>query len=485
MRLKNVSCGILSAMMLLSCNSAFATGSNPNDVIVKLDGRTLEFDVNPIIEEGRTLVPFRKIFEELGCSVSYQEDNEGMLVSAWHGSDYIRLRIGQYDMGINGKTTGLDAAPKIVDGRTLVPLRAVSEALDCRVKWNGDTRTVSILPKQGQYKIKTENIVKVIKAEDGSMIMSIDCAYPVIENEDNNTFYAYINNEYKEKAENYVKTAEEEWTEDAKELYSQMSKEYFTPLAFSLSYEVTLNRNNMLSITTHDYSNTLGAHPNTFEESRTFQMILEKELSLLDILDCDQDKVDSIVENAFNEAINNYPFELDIDDVKKNLRNELHNVSYYLTDDSLIMYFNPYQIGPYAMGTIAAEIPYTGPDGIVKIDLSGANLDKVEFELDGNPTTGYDWGIIESDAEVVKVESEYVSDNVDKNIVGAGGKYKFVITGVGKGNCTVKFSYMRSWETEKPALKTIIYDLYVNEENKITIINIREVENDGTVIVKE
>ena len=52
MRLKNVSCGILSAMMLLSCNSAFATGSNPNDVIVKLDGRTLDFDVNPIIEEG-------------------------------------------------------------------------------------------------------------------------------------------------------------------------------------------------------------------------------------------------------------------------------------------------------------------------------------------------------------------------------------------------------------------------------------------------
>ena len=64
MRLKNVSCGILSAMMLLSCNSAFATGSNPNDVIVKLDGRTLEFDVNPIRENDRTLVPFRKIFED-------------------------------------------------------------------------------------------------------------------------------------------------------------------------------------------------------------------------------------------------------------------------------------------------------------------------------------------------------------------------------------------------------------------------------------
>ena len=72
MRFKDLSCGVLSAIMVFACNSAFATGSNVDDVIVKLDGRTLEFDVNPIIEEGRTLVPFRKIFEELGCSVSYQ-----------------------------------------------------------------------------------------------------------------------------------------------------------------------------------------------------------------------------------------------------------------------------------------------------------------------------------------------------------------------------------------------------------------------------
>lgn len=481
MRLKNLSCGVLSAMMVLSCNSAFATGINPDDVVVKLDGRTLEFDVNPIIENGRTLVPFRKIFEELGCSVSYQEDSEGMLVSAWHGSDYIRLRIGQYDMGVNGKTTGLEVAPKILDGRTLVPLRAVSEALDCKVKWDGDTRTVTISLKQGQYKVRTENIVKVIKADDGTMVMSIDCAYPVIENENNSAFCEYINKEYKEQAENYAKSVEAEWAEDAKDIYSQMSKENFTPLAFSLSYEITLNRNNMLSITTHDYANTLGAHPNSSEESRTFQMILEKELSLLDILECDQDKVDSIVEKAFNDSLKNYPYELDMEDVNKNLKAELHNVNYYLTDDSLVMYFNPYQIGPYAMGAPTAVLPYTGPDGIVRIDLSGANLDKVEFELDGNPTTGYDWGIIESDADVVNVESEYVPNNVDKNIVGGGGKYKFTITGVGKGNCTVKFSYMRSWEKEKPALKTVAYDLYVNEENKITVINIRELENEGTV----
>ena len=488
MKLRKLSCGVLSAMMLLSCNSAFATGNNPDGVIVKLDGRALDFDVNPIIENGRTLVPFRKIFEELGCSVSYQESNDGMLVFARRGSELISLRIGQYDMDVDFKTTKLDVAPKILDGRTLVPLRAVSEALDCKVEWDGNTRTVSIASKQGQYKIKNENLEKIIKADDGTMIMNISCAYPVITDDTDNTFIAYINKEYKEQAENYLKTVENEWTTEAKEMYSQMSEEYFVPLTFNLYYDVTLNRNNMLSITTYNYTETNAPHPNMYMKSRSFQMVLEKELSLQDIFGCDQDKVDSIVRNAFEqwfEDILSENAETDVDEIKKNLETEIHNVEFELSDDAILLYFNRYQIAMYALGVPAAEIPYTGPDGIVKIDLSGANLDKVEFELDGNPTTGYDWGIIESDPEVVKVESEYVPDNVDKNIVGAGGKYKFGITGVGKGNCTVKFSYMRSWETEKPALKTIIYDLYVNAENKITIINIREVENDGTVIVKE
>ncbi len=486
MKIKKLSCGVIGAMIVLSCNPVFAT---TDEVIVKLNDHTLTFDVNPVIENGRTLVPFRKIFEELGCAVSYQEDSKGMIVSARRGNDLISLRVGQYDMEVDFETKKLDVAPKIINGRTLVPLRAISEALDCKVKWDDETRTVDISSKQGQYKIKTQNITKVIRADDGTMIMSIDCSYPVIENDGANGFCDYINKEYKEQAEKYVKDVEEQWISDAKETYSEMSKEYFEPLTFNFYYDVTLNRNNMLSITTYDYSYTNGPHPNIYMNSRTFQMLMEKELSLQDILGCEQDEVDTIVKDAFEQwfdAMIEENVDTDIiTEIRKKLEDEIHNVEFQLTDDSLGLYFNRYQIAMYAMGVPSASIPYTGSDGIVKIDLSGANLDKVEFELDGNPTTGYDWGIIESDPEVVKVESEYVSENVDKNIVGAGGKYKFVITGIGKGNCTVKFSYMRSWETGKPALKTIIYDLYVNEENKITIINIREVENDGTVIVKE
>ena len=62
------------------------------------------------------------------------------------------LEIGSNEMTVNDKKVSLDTAPVITDDRTLVPLRAVSEALDCNVDWNGDTKTVTIAPhKYNEY----------------------------------------------------------------------------------------------------------------------------------------------------------------------------------------------------------------------------------------------------------------------------------------------------------------------------------------------
>ena len=55
-------------------------------------------------------------------------------------------------MTVNDEKVSLDTAPVIIDDRTLVPLRAVSEALDCNVDWDGDTKTVAIAPhKYNEY----------------------------------------------------------------------------------------------------------------------------------------------------------------------------------------------------------------------------------------------------------------------------------------------------------------------------------------------
>lgn len=119
-------------------------------ISVELDGNTIEFDTAPQISNGYTLVPLRKIFEELGALVKWNAETQ--TVSARKNSKTITLTVGSSEMTIDkGKTDSegnaitekvtLDAPAQIVSGRTLVPLRAISEAFGLDVSWNEDTMT--------------------------------------------------------------------------------------------------------------------------------------------------------------------------------------------------------------------------------------------------------------------------------------------------------------------------------------------------------
>ncbi len=109
---------------------------------VILDGSLLAFDQSPIIESGRTLVPMRAIFEAFGATVSYEP--LGKVVSGVLGEKIVTLTIGSEKAVVNGKEIILDVPAKIVNGRTLVPLRFVGESLEAKVDWINETRTVVI-----------------------------------------------------------------------------------------------------------------------------------------------------------------------------------------------------------------------------------------------------------------------------------------------------------------------------------------------------
>ena len=114
----------------------------PDEIKVLLDGKQIKFDQAPIIENGRTLVPLRAIFEELGATVLW---NEALgTITANKGNNTITLAIGSKVMSRGIKRIELDAIAKIVNGRALVPLRAVSEAFDKNVSWDGFTKTITI-----------------------------------------------------------------------------------------------------------------------------------------------------------------------------------------------------------------------------------------------------------------------------------------------------------------------------------------------------
>ncbi len=128
-----------------SAAEAFATEHGykyGHNVSVMLFGKALAFDQPPLIQNDRTLVPFRKIFEEMGAEVFW--DDATKTVTAEKGDIKITLTIGQQTMYKNGEAVLLDAAAVIVNSRTLVPLRAVSEAFGCKVDWDGEERIVWI-----------------------------------------------------------------------------------------------------------------------------------------------------------------------------------------------------------------------------------------------------------------------------------------------------------------------------------------------------
>ena len=455
----------LAVLVVASSFGVFASDSDK--ITVTLDGEELSFDIQPVMENDRVLVPFRKIFESLGCVVRYRSGTDGEFVNATRGTQFVGLEIGSKEAYIAGKGETLDVAPKIVDGRTLVPIRAVAEGLNADVAWDDKTNTV-IIKTAGQHKIKPQRIEKVIKSDDGTDLLYITAVYPVIDEGSEDTFITNLQKEYKEYAEKFVEDSEKEYSEDAKMFYTEF-KDSFYPLELNLTYDVNINRNNWLSVTNCIYANTHGAHPNTKRQSRNFNTAVCKELSLTDVLKGEQKDVDNLVIEKFKEYMrnNSYNYSTDTDKI---IEDEAKNVHFYINDKGVVLYFDVYQIAPYAIGYPTVELLYKDKDEYIDIDLSKDEPKEFEFSLKGNPTTGYTWEV-EADENTVDVKSEYVQDENEGNLAGVGGTYNFTVTGKEAGNTKVVFKYLRTWEGEKSVLKTVEYTFNISENKGVTVIN--------------
>ena len=112
------------------------------DIKVLVNGTAVVFDQPPVIEGGRTLVPLRAIFEALGATVDY--NTSARTVTAVRGDVTVKLTIDSDVMYRNGSPVTLDVPAKIIGGRTLVPVRAIGESFGSKVDWNGAARTVTI-----------------------------------------------------------------------------------------------------------------------------------------------------------------------------------------------------------------------------------------------------------------------------------------------------------------------------------------------------
>jgi len=122
-----------SVTMILQVGNAFAL----------INGQTYTLEAAPTITSSRTMVPLRFIGEAFGAEFEYEPVTKTIDITI--GSDRIKMQIGNKTATVNGKIAELDAAPYIVNSRTLVPIRFISETFGAEVVWDGSTKTVTII----------------------------------------------------------------------------------------------------------------------------------------------------------------------------------------------------------------------------------------------------------------------------------------------------------------------------------------------------
>jgi hypothetical protein len=112
------------------------------DIEVFSNGTRLDFDTEPIIENDNTLVGMRAIFEAFGAEVSWNQDT--LTAEAKKDDKTIELQINSNVMTVNNEDVQLETPVRLINDSTMIPLRAVSEALDATVDWIDDLKRVVI-----------------------------------------------------------------------------------------------------------------------------------------------------------------------------------------------------------------------------------------------------------------------------------------------------------------------------------------------------
>ena len=136
---KKILSTILAICLASSCaTSVFAA----KPISVTVGGDALEMDVNPIVENGRTLLPLRAVFEAIGAEVEYIAEEQKIIATKQDTT--VEFVIGSNVMKVNGEEKTLDVPAKIVKNRTLVPVRACAESFGLKVEWNDATKTVKV-----------------------------------------------------------------------------------------------------------------------------------------------------------------------------------------------------------------------------------------------------------------------------------------------------------------------------------------------------
>lgn len=151
-----------------------------NDPIMEINGVQTEIDAGrgtkPIVTDGRTLVPIRAIIEAFDGFVDWEGDTQTVKLTM--EDDVITLVIDNKTAYLNSTPHTLDVAPTVINGRTMLPIRFIAEGFNLGVAWEGNTQTVTII--RNSFDIQEYNyLMSVVPAYSGSPYAEINNGTPL------------------------------------------------------------------------------------------------------------------------------------------------------------------------------------------------------------------------------------------------------------------------------------------------------------------
>jgi hypothetical protein len=140
---RNGKCKMISIPVYIETDKGVTLELTIDSATAYLNGKPIALDSPPAIISGRTMVPIRFISESFGCKVEW-DAKEGKITIIRHDMT-IRLWKGKPIAKVNDEEKLLDSPPQIVKGRTFVPLRFISEPFGAKVSWDKATRKITIV----------------------------------------------------------------------------------------------------------------------------------------------------------------------------------------------------------------------------------------------------------------------------------------------------------------------------------------------------
>ena len=359
---------LLTAMFTIHFTSTYSAAIG-TDVFV--NGVEMPTDTQPIIRGGVTYVPFRAIAEMLGCSVNY--DGVTRTVKMDGGGIVLEMTVDSKSATVNGKAVEMNAPPIILNNRTMVPVRFVSETFKSTVKWlqgydepYGYSNNVVKIYSELPVIVKPLGVGVSSKCftfhtdlgEENSV--SYDLTLPQFSGLKNTGFQAKLNSDMMEQ----YRLSDNSARQNLREQESEAPEYGYHTYSDDQEYRILGIHKNILTVMLEGYLYFGGAHGMPYREVLNIDTANNKILQLADIFTNPNYKQVLLRElNALR------PVESTFEDEISEVLDLPSDNSFYFQGGSLVIFYPPYDLASYARGFVEFKIPLTKLSGILKAEI--------------------------------------------------------------------------------------------------------------------